>query len=60
MKRLKILSSKRDFSKDLEIVKHFSEKIDKKLSKSKIPDDSKIDKLSFEMILKRIQANARS
>ena len=48
MNYLRILGSKRDLSIDLEQVKLFSEKIDKKLSKSKIPLDSKIDKLSFE------------
>ena len=48
MTRLKILNPLRDFSKDLELVKQFSEKIDKKLSKTKIPDDSKIEKLTLE------------
>jgi hypothetical protein len=45
---LNLLNSKRDLLKDLERVKNFSEKIDKKLSNSKIPDDSKIDKLTLE------------
>ena len=48
MTHLKILNPLRDFSKDLELVKQFSEKIDKKLSKTKIPDDSKIEKLTLE------------
>ena len=48
MTHLKILNPLRDFSKDLELVKQFSEKIDKKLSKSKIPDESKIEKLTLE------------
>lgn len=37
----------RDFVKDIELVKSISEKIDKKLSKEKIPQD-KIDRLSLE------------
>ena len=48
MKGLKILKTKRDLSKDLERVKLLSERIDKKISQSKIPDDSKLDKLTLE------------
>ncbi len=48
MKCLNILKTKRDFSIDLERVRLLSEKIDKKLSVSKIPYSSKIDKLSFD------------
>jgi len=45
---LNILNSKRGFATDIEKIRSLSDKIDKKLSKSKIPDDSKLDKLSFE------------
>jgi hypothetical protein len=45
---LNILKTKRNFPIDLERVRLLSEKIDKKISASKIPDDSKIDKMSFE------------
>ena len=48
MNRLKILTRKRDSAKDIDTVKILSEKIEKKLSKSKIPDDAQIEKLSFE------------
>ena len=48
MKGLKILKTKRDLSKDLERVKLLSERIDKKISQSKTPDDSKLDKLTLE------------
>ncbi len=43
-----MLNSKRDFSKDLDRIKSISSKIDKKLSKVKSSDDSKIDKLTLE------------
>ncbi|MCV0373028.1 MAG: hypothetical protein K5793_05685 [Nitrosarchaeum sp.] len=45
---MNILNSKRDFATDIEKIRSLSDKIDKKLSKFKIPDDSKLDKLSFE------------
>ncbi|QUC65117.1 hypothetical protein NsoK4_02305 [Nitrosopumilus sp. K4] len=48
MNCLNILNKKRDFTKDIEHVKSLSEKIEKKLSQSNIPDDAHIDKLSFE------------
>lgn len=48
MNCLNILTKKRAFPKDIENVKSLSEKIEKKLSKSKIPDDAQIEKLSFE------------
>ena len=48
MNYLKILNTTRSFSKELGVIKLLSEKIDDKLSKSKILDDSKIDKLTFE------------
>lgn len=48
MNCLNILNSKRDFATDIEKIRSLSDKIDKKLSKFKIPDDSKLDKLSFE------------
>ena len=48
MKYLNLLGTKRDFTKDVQLVKIFSEKIEKKLSFSKIPNDSKLDNLTFE------------
>jgi len=48
MKGLKILKTKRDLSKDLERVKLLSERIDKKISQSKTPDDSKLNKITLE------------
>ena len=48
MNCLKILNTKRDFSLDLEKVRQLSGKIEQKLSKSNIPDDSRLDKLSFD------------
>ena len=48
MNCLNILTSKRDFPIDIERIRALSEKIDKKLSKSKMPNDSKIDKLTLE------------
>ncbi|QLH07048.1 hypothetical protein C5F50_08195 [Nitrosopumilus ureiphilus] len=42
------LSTKRDFTKDIQRIKNISSKIDKKLSEVKPSDDVKIDKLSFE------------
>ena len=48
MNCLNILNKKRVFGKDIEHIRHLSKKIDEKLSKSNIPDDSKIDKLSFD------------
>ena len=43
-----MLNQKRDFSKDIERIKSISSIIDKKLSKVKPSEDSKIDKLSLE------------
>lgn len=43
-----MLNQKRDFSKDIEKIKSISSIIDKKLSKVKPSEDSKIDKLSLE------------
>ena len=48
MNYLNILNTKRSLSKELDVVKLLSEKIDHKLSKSKITDDSKLEKLTFE------------
>lgn len=48
MNYLNILNTKRSLSKELGVVKLLSEKIDHKLSKSKITDDSKLEKLTFE------------
>lgn len=43
-----MLNQKRDFSKDIERIKSISSIIDKKLSKVRPSEDSKIDKLSLE------------
>ncbi len=43
-----MLNQKRDFSKDMDRIKSISSIIDKKLSKVKPSEDSKIDKLSLE------------
>ncbi len=43
-----MLSTKRNFSKDLGRIRSVSSKIDKRLSKVKSPDDSKIDRLTLE------------
>ena len=43
-----MLNQKRDFSKDIERIKSISSIIDKKLSKVKPSDDSKIDKLTLD------------
>ena len=43
-----MLNQKRDFSKDIERIKSISSIIDKKLSKVKFSDDSKIDKLTLD------------
>jgi len=43
-----MLNQKRDFSKDIDRIKSISSIIDKKLSKVKPSDDSKIDKLTLD------------
>ena len=48
MQYLNVLSSKRDFSKDLDRIKSISSKIDKKISETKSSDDKNIDKLTLE------------
>ena len=48
MQYLKILNSKRDFSKDADRIRTISSKIDKKLSDVTNSDVKKIDKLSVE------------
>ena len=48
MQYLKLLNSKRNFSKDLDRIRTISSKIDKKLSDVKNPDTEKIDKLTVE------------
>ena len=48
MQYLKILNSKRDFSKDADRIRTISSKIDKKLSDVPNSDVKKIDKLSVE------------
>jgi len=48
MQYLKLLNSKRDFSKDVDRIKTISSKIDKKLSAVKTSDVKKIEKLSVE------------
>jgi len=45
---LKLLNSKRNFSKDIDRIRIISSKIDKKLSDVKNPDAEKIDKLTVE------------
>ena len=48
MQYLKLLNSKRNFSKDIDRIRIISSKIDKKLSDVKNPDAEKIDKLTVE------------
>ncbi len=48
MQYLRVLNQKRNFTKDMERIKLISLKIDKKLSRMKLSDDSKIDKLTLE------------
>ena len=48
MECLTLLNSKRNFFKDIDIIKTISSKIDKKLSTVKSSDDDKIDKLTLE------------
>ena len=48
MQYLNVLSSKRDFSKDLDRIKSISSKIDKKISETKSSDDKNIEKLTLE------------
>jgi len=48
MQYLKLLNSKRNFSKDMNRIRTISSKIDKKLSDVKNPDAEKIDKLTVE------------
>ena len=43
-----LLNSKRNFSKDIERIKHISKRIDKRLSEIKPSDIDKIDKLTLE------------
>ena len=43
-----LLNSKRNFSKDIERIRHISKRIDKKLSEVKSSDVDKIDKLTLE------------
>ena len=43
-----LLGSKRGFSKDLDLIRNISAKIDKRLSETKSPDVDKINKLSLE------------
>ena len=43
-----LLNSKRNFSKDIERIKHISKRIDKRLSEVKPSDIDKIDKLTLE------------
>lgn len=43
-----MLNQKRDFLKDMDIIRSISLKIDKKISEIRSSDDSKIDKLSLE------------
>ncbi len=45
---MKLLNSKRNFSKDIDRIRIISSKIDKKLSDVKNPDAEKIDKLTVE------------
>ena len=48
MQYLNVLSSKRDFSKDLDRIKSISSKIDKKISETKSSDDKNIEKLTLD------------
>lgn len=48
MQYLTLLNSKRNFSKDLDLVRTISSKIDKQLSENKSPNLGKINKLSIE------------
>ena len=48
MQYLRILNSKRNFSKDIERIRSLSSKIDKKLSEAKPSDDDKINKLTLD------------
>ncbi len=48
MQYLKLLNSKRNFSKDMDHIRTISSKIDKKLSDVTNPDTEKIDKLTVE------------
>ena len=48
MQYLKLLNSKRNFSKDMDRIRTISSKIDKKLSDVKNSDTEKIDKLTVE------------
>ena len=43
-----LLSSKRNFSMDIDFINTISSKLDKKLSQAKCPDDINLDKLSAE------------
>ena len=43
-----LLSSKRNFSMDVDFIKTISSKLDKKLSQAKCPHDANLDKLSAE------------
>ena len=45
---MKLLNSKRNFSKDIDRIRTISSKIDKKLSDVKNPDTEKIDKFTVE------------
>ena len=48
MQYLTLLGSKHNFSKDFDVIKSISSKIDKKLSEKKSTDVKKLDKLSLE------------
>lgn len=48
MQHLTLLGSKHNFSKDFDVIKSISSKIDKKLSEKKSTDEKKLDKLSLE------------
>lgn len=48
MQYLNVLTSKRDFSRDLERIRSISSKLDKKISEAKSSDDKNIEKLTLE------------
>ena len=48
MQYLTLLTSKRNFSKDLDLIRVMSSKIDKRLSDTRSPNTEKINKLSLE------------